>query len=55
MKENQKNAVVVSLNEDVSEIVELADSLGYKTVQMFFQRREPRTLSEKLWTLVLAR
>ena len=36
----KKNAVVVSLKDDISEIVELADSLDYKTVETFYQRRE---------------
>lgn len=37
---NDNNAIVISLNDDVSEIVELADSLNYKVVKIFFQRRE---------------
>ena len=40
MIENQKNAIVVSLNDDVSEIVQLADSLGYRVVKTFIQRRK---------------
>jgi GTP-binding protein HflX len=37
---NDNNAIIISLNDDVSEIVELADSLNYKVVKTFFQRRE---------------
>jgi GTP-binding protein HflX len=37
---NDNNALIISLNDDVSEIVELADSLNYKVVKIFFQRRE---------------
>lgn len=37
---NDNNAIIISLNYDVSEIVELADSLNYKVVKTFFQRRE---------------
>lgn len=37
---NDNNALIISLNDDVSEIVELADSLNYKVVKTFFQRRE---------------
>jgi GTP-binding protein HflX len=37
---NDTNAIIISLNDDVSEIVELADSLDYKVVKTFFQRRE---------------
>ena len=40
MNENQKNAIVISLNDDVSEIVQLADSLGYRVVKTFIQRRK---------------
>ena len=40
MKKNHKNAIVVSLNEDISETLELALSLGYKTVKTFFQLRD---------------
>jgi len=39
MNENKKNAVVVSLNEDVSEIVQLADSLGYEIIKTFVQHK----------------
>jgi GTP-binding protein HflX len=35
-----KNAVVVSLNDNVSEIIQLADSLGYNVLKEFIQRRE---------------
>ena len=40
MNGNQKNAVVVSLNNNISEIVQLADSLGYGIVKTFIQRRK---------------
>jgi len=40
MNENKKNAIVVSLNDDVSEIAQLADSLDYKIVRTFIQHRE---------------
>ena len=39
MNENKKNAVVVSLNEDVSEIVQLAGSLGYEIIKTFVQHK----------------
>ena len=37
---NNNNAIIISLNENVSEIFELANSLNYKAVKIFFQRRE---------------
>jgi len=37
---NDNNTIIISLNDDVSEIVELADSLNYKVIKTFFQRRE---------------
>ncbi len=37
---NNNNVIIISLNDNVSEIVELADSLNYKVVKTFFQRRE---------------
>jgi len=40
MNGNQKNAIVVSLNDNISEIVQLADSLGYDIVKTFIQRRK---------------
>ena len=40
MNDTNKSAIIVSLNDDVSEIVELADSLNYIVVKTFFQRRE---------------
>jgi GTP-binding protein HflX len=40
MNENKKNAVIVSLNNNISEIVQLADSLGYGIVKTFIQRRK---------------
>jgi GTP-binding protein HflX len=33
------NAIVISLNDDISEIIELANSLGYNVLKSFFQRR----------------
>jgi len=35
----QKNSVILSLNPDTSEISQLAESLGYKVVKTFFQKR----------------
>ena len=40
MNMNQKNSIVVSLNDDITEIIDLADSLGYKNVKTFIQRRK---------------
>jgi GTP-binding protein HflX len=40
MNEKQKKAVIVSLNDDVSEIIQLAGSLGYKIVKTFIQHRK---------------
>ena len=37
---NSKDAIVISLTDDFSEIVELADSLDYNVVESFFQRRD---------------
>ena len=34
-----KNAVVVSLDDDVSEISQLADTLDYKVVERFIQHK----------------
>jgi GTP-binding protein HflX len=34
------NAIVITLNDDVSEIIELSESLNYKVFKTFFQRRE---------------
>ena len=39
MNEDKKNAVVISLNEDVSEIVQLAGSLGYEIIKTFVQHK----------------
>jgi GTP-binding protein HflX len=39
MNENKKKAIVVSLNEDVSEIVQLAGSLGYEIIKTFVQHK----------------
>ncbi|KYK20160.1 hypothetical protein AYK21_01700 [Thermoplasmatales archaeon SG8-52-2] len=36
----QKNAIIIALNEDVSEIVDLADSLDYKVIKKFIQHRQ---------------
>jgi len=40
MNNDCKNAIVVSLNNDVSEIKQLADSLDYCVVEEFFQRKK---------------
>ena len=37
---NNKDAIVISLSDNVSEIIELADSLNYHVIKTFFQRRE---------------
>jgi len=37
---NDNSAIIISLNDDVSEIIELAESLNYRVVKTFFQRRE---------------
>jgi GTP-binding protein HflX len=37
---DKKNAVVISLNDDVSEIIDLAGSIGYNVVKSFIQHRE---------------
>lgn len=39
MNEN-KHAIIVSLNDDISELSELAGSLNYRVIKTFFQRRE---------------
>jgi GTP-binding protein HflX len=36
----KKQAIIVSLNEDISEISELANSLNYKVIKTYFQKRE---------------
>ena len=36
----KKQAIIVSLNEDISEISELAKSLNYQVIKTYFQRRE---------------
>jgi GTP-binding protein HflX len=36
----KKQAIIVSLNEDISEISELAKSLNYQVIETFFQKRE---------------
>jgi len=40
MKSNKKNTIIITLNKDTKEIEELADSLGYKTIKIFYQNRE---------------
>ncbi len=40
MKESLENAIVISLNNNISEIKDLADSLGYNVVSSFIQHRE---------------
>jgi len=40
MNEDKKNAIIVSLNDDNTEIVELADTLNYQTLKIFIQHRE---------------
>ena len=40
MNEIGKNAIIISLNDDISETIELANSLNYKVEKSFFQRRE---------------
>ena len=40
MNNNHKNAVIVSLNEDISEILDLANSLNYSVNKTFFQNRK---------------
>jgi len=37
---NRNNAIIVALNSDISEIVDLADSLDYKIIKTFIQRRQ---------------
>jgi len=40
MIEEQENAIVISLYDDVTEIVQLADTLGYNSVKTFIQHRK---------------
>ena len=40
MKESLENAIVISLNNNISEIKDLADSLGYNVISSFIQHRE---------------
>lgn len=40
MQSNTKNAVIVSINDDFSEIKQLAESLGYRTIKTFYQKRK---------------
>jgi len=40
MIEEQENAIVISLYDDVTEIIQLADTLGYNSVKTFIQHRK---------------
>ena len=40
MGEDKKNAIIVSLNDENSEIIELADTLNYNVLETFIQHRE---------------
>ena len=40
MNNHEKNAIIVSLNDDISEISELADSLDYNVIKEFIQHRK---------------
>ena len=40
MRSDIKNAVIISITNDFSEIKQLAKTLGYKTVKTFYQKRE---------------
>ena len=40
MISNSKKAIVISLHDDVFEIIDLAEALGYKVVKTFIQHRE---------------
>ena len=40
MNDVGKNAIIISLNDDISETIELANSLNYNVEKSFFQRRE---------------
>ena len=40
MNVEQKNAIVISLNNNTSEIVQLADTLEYNVVKEFIQQRK---------------
>jgi GTP-binding protein HflX len=35
-----KNTIIISLNEEVSEIIDLADSLGYRNIKTFIQNKK---------------
>jgi 50S ribosomal subunit-associated GTPase HflX len=35
----KNNAILLTLNEDKSEILELADTLGYNVLETFYQNR----------------
>jgi 50S ribosomal subunit-associated GTPase HflX len=40
MNDEQKNAVIVSLDNNVSELMQLADTLDYVVVKIFIQERK---------------
>jgi GTPase len=40
MNNTNKNALIISLDKDISEISDLADSLDYKIIKTFIQKRE---------------
>ncbi|UCB58957.1 MAG: GTPase HflX [Thermoplasmatales archaeon] len=37
---NTKNAIIISISEDISETIDLADSLDYKAIKTFIQKRK---------------
>ena len=37
---NKKNAIIISIQEDISETIDLADSLDYKVIKSFIQKRK---------------
>ena len=37
---NTKNAIIISISEDISETIDLADSLDYKVIKTFIQKRK---------------
>ena len=41
MNDNRKNTIVVSLNNEITEIEQLANSLNYRVVEVFIQHRDP--------------
>ena len=40
MTKNSEKAIVISLHDDLSEIIDLTESLGYKVIKTFIQHRE---------------